>query len=187
MARDLSSGFVDEIEAASLAPVLMIVADFDSGTIRTWTGTGTLSFDGNDYAGVGDLLSIESVEEVSELTQKSVRFVLSGVSTANLSLALTEDYQGRRIEAWFGVLDTDRQIIDAYRIFAGRMDTINIDDSGDTCTISVNAESDLIDLKTNRERKLTDEDQKAHYSSDRFLEFVSKITDIQIPWGVGTK
>lgn len=185
MSRDLTSGFISEIEAQTLRPVLLVSSYFDSGTIRTWTGYGTLSYGGNDYSGVGDLLSIEKIEETQDLSQTNVRFNLNGVPTATLSLALTENFQGRRIEAYFGVLNSSGAIIaDPYLVFAGRMDTIDITDSGDTCTISVNAESDLIDLRTNRETKLTAEDQKARYPNDKFLDFVSKITDIQIPWGV---
>lgn len=185
MARTLTAGFISEIEADQLSPILMTVAAFDSGTIRTWTGYGDLVYGGNTFSGVGDLLSIESVEETQELTPTNVRFMLNGIPTATLSLALTENYQGRRIEAYFGVMNASNVLIaDPYMIFAGRMDTIDITDSGETCTISVNAESDLIDLRTNRERKYTAEDQKATYPSDKFFDFVSQIQDIQLPWGV---
>lgn len=185
MARTLTAGFISEIEADQLSPILMTVAAFDSGTIRTWTGYGDLVYGGDTFSGIGDLLSIESVEETQELTPTNVRFILNGIPTATLSLALTENYQGRRIEAYFGVMNASNALIaDPYMIFAGRMDTIEITDSGETCTISVNAESDLIDLRTNRERKYTAEDQKATYPSDKFFDFVSQIQDIQLPWGV---
>ena len=187
MPRTLSPAFIAEIEASQLRPILMSVAFFDSGTIRTWTGYGTLSYGGNDFQGIGDLLSIEQVEETQELAPTSTRFVLNGVPLGNVSLASTENYQGRRIEAYFGVMDSNNALInDPALIFAGRMDTIDLAHSGDTCTISVNAESDLIDLKTNRERKYTSEDQKAVYPNDKFLDFVYSITDIQLPWGVKT-
>ena len=185
MARDLTADFITEIDGAQLSPILMTVTEFDSGTIRTWTGYGDLSYGGNTFTGIGDLLSVESVEETQELSPTNVRFILNGIPTATLSLALTENYQGRRIEAYFGVMNTSNVLIaDPYMIFAGRMDTIDISDSGETCTISINAESDLIDLKTNRERKYTAEDQKAVYSDDKFFDFVARITDIQLPWGV---
>jgi len=185
MARDLTAGFIAEIEGDQLSPILMTAASFDSGIIRTWTGYGDLVYEGNTFQGIGDLLSIESVEETQELSPTNVRFILNGIPTATLSLALTENYQGRRIEAYFGVMDSSNVLIaDPYLIFAGRMDTIDITDSGETCTISVNAESDLIDLKTNRERKYTAEDQKSTYAGDKFFDFVAQITDIQLPWGV---
>ena len=63
------------------------------------------------------------------------------------------------------------------------MDLMNIDDGGQTCTISVSAESRLIDLDRTRERRYTSEDQKIDFPNDKGLEFIADLQDKEIIWG----
>jgi hypothetical protein len=188
MARDITSGFQAEIEASTLRPIMMVRADFDGGSIFTWSGYGDLVYGGNTYLGTGDFLAIDGIEETTELKAASTRFKLSGIPSALISLALLEDYQGCDIYCYFGVLDSNWSLIaEPYQVFKGKMDVIQIMDDGITSEVTVNAESDLIDLRVVRERKYTPEDQKALYPNDRGLDFVPNIQDIQINWGVGVE
>lgn len=185
--RDITSGFETEIEASQLAPIAMLQLEFDSGTIRMWSGIGDLTYDSNIFYGVGNLLAIESAEETNELKATSGRFRLSGVDSSMLSLSLLENYQGRPASYWFGVLDTvTRALIpDPYLVFKGKMDILEISDNGETSEVTLSAESDLIDLRVVRERKYTNEDQKSMFPTDEGLSFVANIQDISINWGVG--
>lgn len=186
MARDITSGFQTEIEASQLRPILLLKAEFDSGNVFMFTGVGTISWGGDDYLGGGNLLSIESIEETNELKAASTRFKVSGVPSSSLSLALSEDYQGRPISCYFGVLNSSGAIIaDPYLVFKGKMDIMEITDSGETSEIIISAENDLIDLRVSRPRYYTPEDQKIDYPSDKGFNFVPNIQDITISWGVG--
>ena len=60
---------------------------------------------------------------------------------------------------------------------------MSIDDGGQTCTISVSAESRLIDLDRTRERRYTSEDQKIDFPNDKGLEFIADLQDKEIIWG----
>ena len=85
---------------------------------------------------------------------------------------------------WFAVLNPDFSIIaDPYKIFSGRMDIMEITDSGNDSSIVLNAENNLIDLKENRERRYTPEDQKRYFTGDLGLDFVPNIQEIEILWG----
>jgi len=188
MARDITSGFLSEITAKELRPALLLKGEFDSGTVYMWTGIGTITWGGNDYLGGGNFINIESIEETSELKAASTRFKLSGVPSSLLSVALAESYQNRPISCYFAVLNSSGAIIaDPYLVFKGKMDVMEISDSGDTAEITVSAESDLIDLRVIRTRNYTPEDQKVKYPSDKGLNFVPQIQDIIVNWGVGVK
>ena len=63
------------------------------------------------------------------------------------------------------------------------MDTMGIEDTGDTANISLTAESRLIDLERSRERRYTSEDQKIDYPNDKGLEFIADLQDKEIVWG----
>lgn len=186
MARDISSGFQTEIEAKELSPIILIKAEFDSGDLRFWTGYGEITFDSEVYTGSGDLVKMNRVEETQSLSANNVAFELSGVPSSLISIALTEDYQGRTVTAWFGALDNNGSIIaDPYQIFSGFMDVMNIQDDGESATITVNSESELIVLKEAKERRYTPEDQKQDYPSDEGLDFVPLIQDIELTFGAG--
>lgn len=188
MARDLTDGTKTQIEAACLSPIIMVELFFLSGTLRLWTGYGTLTWEGNDFTGSGMLLGFSGFEENSDLQASSTRLTLSGVPTSILSLALSEDYQNRKASCYFAVLDDHGALVDApYLIFSGKMDVMEAQDSGATCTVSLNAESDLVDLRVVRSRQYTAEDQKTYFPNDRGFDFVAKIEDLEINWGVGVE
>lgn len=85
---------------------------------------------------------------------------------------------------FLGVLnDSGAVVSDPYLLFSGRMDLMNIDDGGETCIISISAESRLIDLDRTRERRYTSEDQKIDFPNDKGLEFVADLQDKEIVWG----
>jgi hypothetical protein len=184
--RDITSGFQTEIEATQLRPIILLKAEFDSGDVRMWSGLNDLIYNSETYFGVGNFLSINGAEETNELRASSSSFRLSGIDPALLSISLLENYQGRPISCFFGVLDNNKSLIaDPYMIFKGRMDIIQISDDGLNATVTVNAESDLVDLRVVREKKYTPEDQKSIYPNDLGLDFVPSIQDITVNWGVG--
>ena len=184
MARDISSGFRDEIEADVLSPAFMLQADFDSGTVFIWSGQKDIVFNGDTYTGLGHLLGISAIEETQKLQANGVSFSLSGIPSTLVSIALQEDYQGRAITAWFAVLNRETEtIIGDYRLFSGQMDVMEISDDGEKSTITIRAESDLIDLREAKERRYTPEDQKIDYPDDKGMDFVPTIQEIEIVWG----
>jgi hypothetical protein len=60
---------------------------------------------------------------------------------------------------------------------------MTIDEGAESSTMSVTAESRLIDLDVTRERRYTDADQKIDFPDDKGLEFIADIQDKEIIWG----
>lgn len=80
--------------------------------------------------------------------------------------------------------DFDLQIIDTpYEFFNGRLDVPVIDEGAEASTISVNYESELVDLNKPRTRRYTPEDQKEFYPSDEGFDFVPLLQDKTVVWG----
>lgn len=78
-------------------------------------------------------------------------------------------------------------INDPITLFTGRMDQMQIDEQGDTSTIALSLESNLIDLNKPRERRYTDQDQKADYPNDRGFEYVAGLQGKALTWGPDTR
>lgn len=182
--RDLTAGMKAVTESAHVAPIMFAFFDFASGPVRVWTGYGNIVMGGDTYVGTGDLGTVGNIEETAEVAAKGTSFQLSGIPSEMIALALADAYQGRAAKLWIAAMDDTGSIVaDPYQIFSGRMDVIEIQDGADTSTISLSAESRLIDLNRTRERRYTDEDQKIDYPTDEGLKFISALQNRQLLWG----
>ena len=179
--RTAPTGF----DADSLAPFLAIELEFDSGAVRLWNGYGEITIDSDTYTGAGSLLAVSSVEETGEIAARGVTMTLTGISSDLISVALSENYQNRAARVYIGTIASDDSI-SSYQLFGGRLDVMNIEESGETATISVTAENRLIDLERPRARRYTSEDQKSLYPGDLGLDYVNELQDKTLDWGKST-
>lgn len=187
MARNLTSGMVTEVTAKSLRPIFLVKFEFDSGNVNFWSGIGDLVWNADTYTGSGDLLSISPAEESQQLKATNANFRLSGIPSSIISLALSEDYQGRMANLWFGMFDASRTIVaDPFLHFKGRMDVMQPVLNGDSSTITLSVESVLVDLERPKERRYTDEDHQSANAGDKFFEFVPGLVDKEIVLGAGS-
>ena len=182
--RSLSASMVTEVTTAQLAPVLLASLSF-STPVYLWSGYGNLVYNSTTYLGIGTLGTISPLEETTDLAARGLTLRLSGVPTANVSLALTENYQGRECSIMFGALSptAGTLIASPVTVFAGRMDVMQISDDGNTAEITMTAESKLMDFKRPREIRYTDEEQQQLFPGDVGLEFVNDIQEKAIYWG----
>lgn len=206
MTRDLSEGLAAALAGQHVLAALLAEFDFDSQTIGSWTGYGTLSWGEKSFVGNGNMVSISDVTETQDLNAAGISFRLSGIASTNIALAKQERYQNRPCRLWIanvlvnaavaleddsgvvltedgGRLLLENQLLDSpYQIFSGVMDVMSFVDNGDEATITLSAENILTLLKRSKVRRYTAEDQKARYPGDRFFDFVAQLQDKEIVW-----
>jgi len=170
------------LEDGVFYPFFAVELLFDSAPIRMWTGQGEATIDGNTYIGAGQLLSISSVEETSEIAVKGADIVLSGINSEVISLALQSTYQGRVCNIYFGPA-SGNTFTSLTQIFSGYMDEMNISEGPDTGTIELKVENKLIDLERARVARYTSGYQKSRYPNDLGLDFVESLQNKDVPWG----
>jgi len=198
MTRDTTTEFKAELTATSIQPVLLSEVYFfddSSGSppsqetpIRLWSGIGDLSWDSKTWQGVGDLLKVEPSAETEEITPSSIRLTLGGIKSSFISLALQSTRQGKRVNVWFGFIDSATGLIVSdplgiYLLFNGRVDTIEIEEGPEGAIITLSAENRLTDLGRKRERRYTPEDQKSQFPNDKGLETVHAAAVWSGNWG----
>ena len=206
MSRDLSTVTLESIESDVVYPFFAVELLFDgNNTLRMWTGQGTLVLqDGTQWVGAGSILDISAIEETAEMAVKGATITISGLSSEALSLALSEPYQGRVCNIYFGTFSTgailqesgsfillqdgSKILIESAKtgfnqLFSGYMDQMNIVDAGDTATIELMVENRLIDLERVRVARFTSGYQKSIYPNDKGLDFVEDLQDKNIAWG----
>jgi len=206
MSRDLSAEVIQGINEDEVRPFFAVELNFDGEDIlRMWTGQGTLVLqDGTEWVGLGTLLNISTIEETTEMSVKGASITLTGIPSEVLSLALSQPYQGRVCNIYFGVFsigftlqensafilleDGSKIALQETQtgfnnIFSGYMDQMNIAESADTSTIEVLVENKLIDLERARVARFTSGYQKSIYPNDLGLDFVEDLQDRNISWG----
>lgn len=203
--RDISQSTIDSLDDDVIYPFFAVEMLFDGAQVlRLWTGYGTLVYQGESWYGTGSLLSFDSVEETTEIAAKGASITLSGIPQEVLSLALSEPYQGRKANIYFGnfskgvllqessdfiLLEDGSKIsleagtTNLSQIFSGYMDQMNIEEGPDSCTVELTVENKLVDLERARVARFTSAYQKSLYSGDLGLDFVESLQDKDIVWG----
>ena len=179
MSRAVPASILTALAQPEVQPFYAVEMLFDSGAVRLWTGYDDRTIDGETYVGAGELLQFEGLEEVSDLSARSMTISLSGVAASLVSLALGEPYQRRKCRVLFGVTD----VSDYVEVFSGQLNKMTIEDSGDTSTIAVLVDSKLVALEKTSNRRYTSENQKSRYANDTFFDYVTAIQDAEIVWG----
>jgi len=180
MTRSLTTSVSTAIGQTVVTPFFAIDLALASGSLYLWSGYGDLVIGSKTYLGAGQLMNISTVEETTEIEAKGATITLSGIPSSFLSLALTEQYQGRECRIYFGITSSPS---DYMEIFTGELDQMNISEEATTATIAVTAENVLIKLERPVVRRLTNQDQQSRYPGDLGLEFVASLQDKEIYWG----
>jgi len=189
MSRSLSAEMVAVATADIVRPIYLVKAEFDSTppedrNAYLWSGHGDLTFNGKNYLGVGNLLSISAISETTDMSVAGASIVLSGIQAQLLEIARDEDYQGRPVTIYLGALNELGDLISSPTVlFGGFMDVMTISEAGETSTITITAENKMVAFERASVRRFTAEDQKIDYPDDMGFEFVSKIGDKEIIWG----
>ena len=181
MARSLTAGVLAELDKRVRNLAFLVKAEFDSETVRFWTGLGDLTFDSEVYTGAGNALGVSEIRETAAVQAVGVRVLLNGLDPAILSTLLTEPVQGRPITIWMAFLDSsDALITDPFVAFSGFMDVPTIEDNATTLNASTTAESDLVVLEKAPFLKWTHEQQQIAFPGDRGFEFINAIQEKEL-------
>ena len=184
MSRSLTSGMESAVTADLVRPILLVQCAFDSGNLNLWNGIGDLTVDSVDYVGTGTLLQIGDIQETTQLSANGITVSLSGILPSLVQKARDENYQGRELKVLLGAMDATNNVISSPTvIFSGFMDTMTINEGGETSSIQVTVENRLIEFERSRVRRYTAEDQKIDYPNDKGLEFVAEMAEKEIVWG----
>jgi hypothetical protein len=185
MSRELPSSMTTAVTAPLMRVAAFAEFEFASGTLRMWSGYADIVWNSVTWTGGGDMVGISEIDETTEIGAAGMTFELNGADTALVALALTDAYQGRPCRLWIAEMAADfASVTSAYQLFGGRMDVMRPLVGPEETSISLAAESRLIDLLRPRTLRYTNAEQQRLYPGDRALEYVAKIAEKPLYWGV---
>jgi len=180
--RSLSAPMLAALAASQLSMVQLVHMAFAS-PIALNTSNLTITWSGVDYLGAGALGAISQIED-SPGEIKGLNFQLIGVDSAYIALALDDAnvVQGTPVTIRTAILDSSYQVVDAPIEWAGKLDTMSIEEDGEKCTIGVTAESTAVDLLRGSALTYSNADQNLLYPGDRAFEFLLSQANVPIVW-----
>lgn len=183
MARELTAGVQSALDQTLLRPVIFYEGEFASGFLRLWSDVGSISWNGQTWTGAGSLMGISEITETAKINANGLTASLSGMPSSLISTVHTYARHGKPGKVWLGFLDSAGAIIaDPYLAFSGRLDVPAIEESGETCTISIHYESRLVDLQRPRIWRLDDQSQRALYPADAGFQYVADQQNQELVW-----
>ena len=186
MSKTLTSANSNVLDDSVIIPVHFLKIEYTSGTLYLNTSDRDITFDSNSYVGGSGIATISSIEESQELQASGIQLTVSGVSSSNVSIALTENFKNVDATLYLGFLNTADYTLhdDPFIIFKGKVDTQDVQISDDTATIVIEIENRLIDWERQRISRYTNNDQLQKFSGDVGLEFVQQLVEKELFWGV---
>ena len=185
MSRNTTTEFDQAMAASTVRPFALIELLLDSGPLR-YTTAKTLDWNGHTWIGAGKALGLSSVAESAQIVAHGMSVTLSGQKPEDLTPMFNEPVQGRPMSIWLALYNENWVLVQSpYLLGEYRADRPVVSMDRKSISISVSAETEMIDLERARERMWTDEDQQAEYPGDRFFEYVASIQERELTWGLG--
>lgn len=132
----------------------------------------TISFGGVDYLGLGNLGSVEAVDD-GPGEYKNLVFTLNGVASDVISLALNESIRGRAVYVRLAtVSQSTGLVLDAPLIWSGSLDQMPIQMGQASSVINVTAEHRGVTFGRPKPINYTDADQKRLSAGDTSLKTI---------------
>lgn len=143
---------------------------------RATTWDHSLPWDGHEWRGMGDIVSVSAIKEASGLMVTSYKLTLPAVQTSQLAL-LQSKIKGTPVRIWDALLNPDTlQVINAHMIDSARIDRAEFEITGATSVAAIEVTSENADFRRRRVWRWTDADQRAKYPADTGMRFVSQAT-----------
>ncbi|CAA2105994.1 hypothetical protein [Variovorax paradoxus] len=181
--RSLSAAALTALSSSPLRIAQLVYMGFPGVPVALASSNFDIVHAGVTYRGAAGLGSISPIEDAKGEV-KGLQFQMSGVPIEYLALALADAtvVQGAAISIRNAILDAGRSVIEAPVDWTGYVDTMAIEEDGETCTVAVTAESSEVDLLRGNVLTTSDADQKFLYPGDRAFEFVIPQEGVPIVW-----
>lgn len=180
----ITASVYSAMTATVIRPALCVDLYLASGTLRLWTGTGELFYNGQTYQGTGTFGGISSWDSDGNLAANGMTLSLSGIPTEMLAIAFNEDYRNRKVVMHIVMFNDAGNLIGGNIVFVGRIDVMSVTRRASDCDISVTVENHLISFDRARIRRYTIQDQQSVDPTDIGFEYISKVSqDLSFTWG----
>ncbi|MFG1371483.1 DUF2163 domain-containing protein [Xanthobacter oligotrophicus] len=168
----------------------LLLFDFPSGLYGFWDGLGVLTYAGLDYVGAGQVVSVDPLGFVGDLSASSLTIKLTAIPDSDLDPGVlatieAEQYHQRPVTLSRAYFDPDTlAMLSVERVYRGYVDQITHDYTiGGEAALSCSVESRARDNTRKGWRLRSDADQKRVDAADGGLRHAAISGNQDIYWG----
>ena len=182
MSRSLNASVITEIAKDSVTMCHLVKMSLS--TVQYMTDASyDIAYDGNTYASSNYFMSMDSVEESSDVRVNSLNIELSSVGQSFTSAFLSNPYIGKQVVIYRAFLNSSGSIIGVpVVIYDGRIDGFDMNESETDSTITVSVASHWSDFEKKAGRYTNSNSQSLFFTGDDGFEFAGN-TVKDIKWG----
>jgi len=187
MTRGFNASTLTALEAATAQPIIFVeLGPFDSTSPETieymHSGLGTITWNSIAWAGIGQIMVMESVKEGIGLSPQAIRLGVSAADADMIAIAMSTPYFRRVCKVYLGALSAGALVADPAVIFSGFIQDIDVTMGGGEDQITITAESELILFKRSRDVRFTANQLQSEYSGDTGLEYLESVSIQKVVW-----
>jgi len=175
---------IAEVDADHLHEVLMVKLEFDT-PVYVHSGIGIITFESNDYLGIGAFGAVSQARESDVLTPSPVTLQLSGVDTTQIAEALNAGTYGDVVTMYEGYRQDDGTLVDDPWLFFRGWYEYGTVILGAENTISIRVQHALSILNEKKGTRFTDEDQFRVYAADVGFQYIHTMATLKLFWADG--
>ena len=153
--------------------------DIENAPVYVNSSGVSLYWDGQEYLGVGSLGEISGLGDNTDMSAAQITLGISGIPIENINDLSVNDYQERSVHVWQNDLDRNHQVISSQLMWAGRMDTADVE-LGSTAMIQMRCESALARWNRASPRRMNHQHQQILYPDDYGLQYVAASENVSI-------
>lgn len=158
---------------------------FKTATQYACTALQTLTWNGQDWLGLGTVSDISAVEESGGMAPRSLEFTLNISQTSILALAMGAEieYRGLPAKMYMSPLDENFRLVGTpVRCWSGRMQTLTITGDASEGKIILTCETSAYDLRRRSGLRLNDAQHRKRYPSDPSLQYLNDLVAREQTW-----
>ena len=164
---------------------LALIAEIDhpDGVVRVWSRTGTLTWGGHEWAGLGILGRIAPIGTSKALAINEVSFQLAGVPQKALEF-LGANIRNRIATVWLAAIGPRRKVVpEPFQVMEARLDyqTYAVDDNG-LASIALNGQVGLWTLERALDLVWSREEIIKTYPDESGLDLIPALAQKDIIW-----
>lgn len=181
--RQLTARVKAALRTPPIRPALLVGIDHPDGLLHYWSGSGPLSYSGNNYLGAGQLGGVRGIQSTSELRIGQTELYMSGVPESEIA-GLINQLRNREATVDLVLLDEFGEVIpDPIRKAEIRLDKESVStDLNGVVTLGLSGQQGLWQLERALSVSWTKEEQQETYPTDTGFDMIPDLADRQVNW-----
>jgi len=177
-----SDDFIDDLATDGAVIGYAVKLEFPSETLHIHTGVGDVVIDGTTYIGVGELGSVNSIENVSDANPASVEIGLMGIPSTVYNSILTTNIRGSSVTLYKVIYSNTGYVLNAAQIVVGQVTAYSFE-FGTEGSFSLEVADEFNLYERPLQKYYTQSSWLNEHAGDNFWQYVSQLSNRKIFWG----